>query len=43
MFRLVWQQQKSLRGWRWLNNDLVNFGSSIVGSLIAGFLGRLVF
>jgi uncharacterized protein (TIGR00297 family) len=37
------QPTRHLRGWRWLNNDLVNFGSSIVGSLIAGFLGRLVF
>jgi uncharacterized protein (TIGR00297 family) len=32
-----------LRGWRWLNNDWVNFASSIVGSLMAGFLGWLVF
>ena len=37
------QLTQHLRGWRWLNNDLVNFGSSIVGSLIAGFLGWVVF
>ncbi len=37
------QPTRHLRGWRWLNNDLVNFVSSIVGSLIAGFLGWLVF
>lgn len=29
--------------WRWLNNDLVTFVSSIVGSLMAGFLGWVVF
>ncbi len=34
---------RHLRGWRWLNNDLVNFGSSIMGSLIAGLLGWVVF
>jgi uncharacterized membrane protein len=43
MFHLVWQQQRHLRGWPWLNNDVVNFASSIVGSLMAGFLGWLVF
>ena len=37
------QPTRHLRGWRWSNNDLVNFGSSIVGSLIAGFLGWVVF
>ena len=37
------QPTQHLRGWRWLNNDLVNFSSSIVGSLMAGFLGWLVF
>lgn len=36
------QPARHLRGWRWLNNDLVNFSSSIVGSLIAGLLGWLV-
>jgi uncharacterized protein (TIGR00297 family) len=37
------QPARHLRGWRWLNNDLVNFSSSIVGSLMAGFLGWIVF
>jgi uncharacterized protein (TIGR00297 family) len=37
------QPARHLRGWRWLNNDVVNFASSIVGSLIAGLLGWLVF
>jgi uncharacterized protein (TIGR00297 family) len=37
------QPTRRLRGWCWLNNDLVNFASSIVGSLIACFLGWLVF
>jgi uncharacterized protein (TIGR00297 family) len=37
------QPTRHLRGWRWLNNDLVNFSSSIVGSLMAGLLGWLVF
>lgn len=36
------QPARHLRGWRWLNNDLVNFSSSIVGSLMAGFLGWVV-
>lgn len=36
------QPTRHLRGWRWLNNDLVNFSSSIVGSLIAGFWGWLI-
>jgi uncharacterized protein (TIGR00297 family) len=37
------QPTSHLRGWRWLNNDVVNFASSIVGSLMAGFLGWVVF
>ena len=37
------QPARHLRGWRWLNNDWVNFSSSLVGSLMAGFLGWLVF
>jgi uncharacterized protein (TIGR00297 family) len=37
------QPARHLRGWQWLNNDLVNFSSSIVGSLMAGFLGWIVF
>jgi len=24
-----------VRGWRWMNNDLVNFSSSLVGGLVA--------
>jgi uncharacterized protein (TIGR00297 family) len=30
------------RGWRWLNNDLVNFLASVVGATIAVILWRLV-
>jgi uncharacterized membrane protein len=30
------------RGWRWLNNDVVNFLSSFVGALVAGGLFLLV-
>ena len=37
------QPAQHLRGWRWLSNDLVNFSSSIVGSLMAGLLGWIVF
>jgi uncharacterized protein (TIGR00297 family) len=37
------QPTQHLRGWRWLNNDVVNFGSSVVGSLVAGLLGWVVF
>jgi len=37
------QPTRHLRGWRWLNNDVVNFSNSIVGSLLAGFLGWLIF
>jgi len=28
-------QTTHLRGWRWLNNDMVNFAASLVGALIA--------
>ncbi len=31
-----------LRGWPWLNNDAVNFVSSVVGGLLAGSLGLLI-
>ncbi len=31
-----------LRGWRWLNNDWVNFGCSVVGALVAVGLWMLV-
>lgn len=37
------QPARHLRGWCWLNNDVVNFVSSIVGSLMAGLLGWLIF
>lgn len=33
---------RPLRGWRWLNNDLVNFVSSIAGSLMAAVLGLVI-
>jgi uncharacterized membrane protein len=29
-----------VRGWRWLNNDLVNFACSLVGGLVAAGLWR---
>jgi uncharacterized protein (TIGR00297 family) len=32
-----------LRGWGWMNNDMVNFVSSLVGGLLAGSLGLLIF
>ena len=41
-FHRCGQPTRHLRGWRWLNNDLVNFVSSIVGSLMAGLLGWFV-
>jgi uncharacterized membrane protein len=28
-----------VRGWSWLNNDLVNFSASMVGGLVAASLG----
>lgn len=34
---------RPLRGWSWMNNDLVNFVSSLVGGLLAGSLGLLIF
>jgi uncharacterized protein (TIGR00297 family) len=37
------QTTRHLRGWCWLNNDWVNFASSIVGSVMAGVLGWVVF
>lgn len=30
---------RPLRGWAWLNNDAVNFVSSVAGGLLAGLLG----
>jgi uncharacterized protein (TIGR00297 family) len=35
-------QTRLLRGWRWLNNDLVNFGASAVGVLVAAGIGWLL-
>lgn len=32
-----------VRGWRWLDNDLVNFSASVVGSLIAFLLANVIF
>lgn len=34
---------RPLRGWGWMNNDMVNFASSLVGGLLAGSLGLLIF
>jgi len=31
-------QTTHIRGWRWLNNDLVNFASSLSGAIVASFL-----
>jgi uncharacterized protein (TIGR00297 family) len=33
---------RPLRGWGWMNNDMVNFSSSLVGGLLAGSLGLLI-
>lgn len=33
---------RPLRGWGWMNNDMVNFLSSLVGGLLAGSLGLLI-
>ncbi len=33
---------RPLRGWGWMNNDMVNFVSSLVGGLLAGSLGLLI-
>lgn len=32
-----------LRGWRWLNNDMVNFANSLAGALSAALIGGLWF
>jgi uncharacterized protein (TIGR00297 family) len=32
------QTTRLLRGWRWLNNDLVNFSASLLGGLVAALL-----
>ena len=31
-----------VRGWRWLNNDLVNFSASLLGGLVASLLAWIV-
>jgi uncharacterized protein (TIGR00297 family) len=31
-----------VRGWSWLNNDMVNFASSIVGAMVAALLASLL-
>jgi uncharacterized protein (TIGR00297 family) len=36
------QASRPVRGWRWLNNDVVNFLSSCVGGLVAVFLASLL-
>ena len=36
------QQTRPLRGWSWLNNDLVNLFASIVGGLVAVFFWLLL-
>lgn len=33
---------KPLRGWVWMNNDLVNFLSSVIGALAAGLIWALI-
>lgn len=33
---------RPLRGWTWMNNDMVNLLSSLVGGLLAGSLGLLI-
>jgi uncharacterized protein (TIGR00297 family) len=33
---------RPLRGWAWLNNDMVNFVSSVAGGLLAGGLGLVI-
>ena len=33
---------RPLRGWDWMNNDRVNFVSSLVGGLLAGSIGLLI-
>jgi len=31
-----------VRGWRWMNNDMVNLGSAAIGAIIAGMCWRLM-
>jgi uncharacterized protein (TIGR00297 family) len=37
------QPTRQIRGWRWLNNDWVNFLASVAGALIAGIMGIVLF
>jgi uncharacterized protein (TIGR00297 family) len=37
------QPTRLSRGWRWLNNDWVNFLASAAGALVAGVLGAILF
>jgi uncharacterized protein (TIGR00297 family) len=36
-------ETRHVRGWRWLNNDLVNFACSLMGALVSLLAGRLFF
>ncbi|MFC2031698.1 DUF92 domain-containing protein [Chloroflexota bacterium] len=36
------QTTRPVRGWRWMNNDVVNFLASCVGGLVAALLARLL-
>lgn len=33
------QPTRPWRGWAWMNNDLVNFLASVLGAIVAGFIG----
>ncbi len=35
-------QTQQIRGWRWMNNDIVNFACSLMGALITGSLWLLL-
>ena len=37
------QATRLIHGWRWLNNDWVNFLASVVGALVAGVMGIILF
>jgi len=38
VFHRCGYQTTHIRGWRWLNNDLVNFAGSLLGAMVASFL-----
>jgi len=38
LFHRCGYQTTLIRGWRWLNNDLVNFASSLLGALVASLI-----